>query len=162
MLDLNTLLGLIVSNLKQKVGWLFWILKLKGFVWLLNGQLQQPMEMNLENSWFSFMSSKPLLKINGNSSCGWIKFYWILHFILESLLLSNLFGRPTSKSTNFLNSNTFSLHNGFIFSDSLIWWNILIQYQGQPLVVSFERHTYYLFKKGVCHFKDFWDFNSLD
>lgn len=55
-----------------------------------------------------------------------------------------------------------SLQHGFSFANSFIWWNRLIQYQGQPLAVSFPKHAMYLFKKGVHGFNDVWDFNSLD
>lgn len=55
-----------------------------------------------------------------------------------------------------------SLQCGFSFSNPPIWWNKLIQYHRQPLVVSFPKHASYLFKKGVKKIYDIWDFNSIN
>lgn len=160
MLVLNQLVCCIASNLNQEVGWGCWTPKHKEFVWLLNGQLEWLLEMSLGRSWFIIKSYK-LLKIKWQS-VRWIDKILLAPFFQLKVSFPLLSIQKAWQSVyNCLNQKIESLQHGFNFGVPSIWWNKLVQYQGQPLAVAFPRHAFQLFNKGIRWFGDLWDFNTL-
>lgn len=103
-----------------------------------------------------------IVKKNDNQLDGLIKFCWLLFFQLRASFPLLSIWKAWQWVYNCLSWKSESLQHGFSFGVSSIWWNKMVQYQGQPLAIAFSRHALLLFNKGIQQFGDLWDFNTLD